>query len=243
MPPTKLYYLQDMFLLEREARVVETELLQNERGAIILDETIFYPQGGGQPFDQGVIERNDAKFFVEEVRFFDGIVKHIGKFEGKPFEIGEKVLCRVDKDRRELHSRIHSAGHVIDFAMKPLRLNWIPRKGYHFSDGPYVEYEGDLGELDREKLREDLEKKCNEFVSEGQEVKTIFMEKEEMKTVCDFVPDYIPEGKPGRVVMFGGRGVPCGGTHVANLRNIYSIIIRKLKLSSNIIRVAYDVER
>ena len=57
------------------------------------------------------------------------------------------------------------------------------------------------------------------------------------------VPDYIPTDKPCRVVMYGDFGVPCGGTHVANLSELVSMTIRKIKSEKGNIRVAYDVKR
>jgi Ser-tRNA(Ala) deacylase AlaX len=69
------------------------------------------------------------------------------------------------------------------------------------------------------------------------------METERMHEVCHHVPDYLPEGKPGRVVLFGDFGVPCGGTHVLNSKDIRSMTIRKLKAKGNTIQVGYDVER
>lgn len=211
---TKLFYLEDFDLFACDARVVDI-LEENGRSIILLDQTIFYPQGGGQPYDKGIIERPSAKFLVEEVRFVDGVVKHIGKFESGAFNVGDEVKCSVDSARRALHSRIHSAGHVVDMAVTALNLNWVPGKGYHFPEGPYVEYVGSLGEMDKEKMKE----------------------------VFHFVPDYIPEGKPARVVMYGDFGVPCGGTHVGNLGDIRHTIIRKIKAEGAHIRVAYDIER
>lgn len=242
MQPTKLIYLENFNLLNSEGKVLE---ITQENGSeiIILDQTIFYPQGGGQPYDKGIIEGASGKFLVEEVRFVDGIVKHIGKFESGSFQSGETVKCLVDEARRTLHSKIHSAGHVVDMAVSALQLNWLPGKGYHFPEGPYVEYAGSLDGLDKEKLKTDIENLCNKFVAEDRETKLIFMEKIKMKEVCHFVPDYIPEGKPARVVMYGDFGVPCGGTHVGRLSNIRQITIRKIKASGENIRVAYDVAR
>lgn len=216
---------------------------ENGRSTIVLDQTVFYPQGGGQPYDKGTIEGPAGKFLVEEVRFVDGAVKHIGKFESGILRNDDEVQCVVDKTRRELHSRLHSAGHVIDMAVTSLKLNWIPGKGYHFPEGPYVEYAGTLEGLDKEKLKTDMENLCNEFVAENRGTKIIFMDKEKMKEVCHFVPDYIPAGKPARVVMYGDFGVPCGGTHVGNLGAIGRVTIRKVKSEGENIRVGYDIER
>ncbi len=237
---TKLLYLEDMLLLETSA-VVEDMLEEDGKTAILLDQTIFYPQGGGQPYDKGVIKNDSVTFQVEEVRWADGLVKHIGSFQQGSFKKGDAVTCIVEKERRELHSRIHSAGHVADMAVTALGLGWVPGKGYHYPDGPYIEYEGTINEDEKEKIKNDIEKRANEIIQEGKVTTLQFMNKDEMKNVCPHVPDYLPEGKPLRVVMYGNFGVPCGGTHVSKLSDIKSMTIRKIKARGNALRVAYDV--
>ncbi|MDP3697576.1 MAG: alanine--tRNA ligase-related protein [Candidatus Taylorbacteria bacterium] len=242
MESTKLIYLEDFTLLDADSKVLAIAE-ENGRDIVILDQTIFYPQGGGQPYDKGIINGSSAKFIVEEVRFVDGIVKHIGKFEVGSFKEEEGVRCAVHKERRELNSRIHSAGHVVDMAIYELKLNGVPGKGYHFPEGPYVEYSGNLEGLDKEKLKADIESLCNKFIKEGRQTKVLFMDKSRMKEFCHFVPDYIPEGKPARIVMYGDFGVPCGGTHVSNLSDIKEMTIRKIKPEGSSIRIGYDVSR
>jgi len=243
MSPTTLTYLEDFTLLSASASVLDVAAGVDGKEIIVLDRTIFYPQGGGQPYDQGVIEGPAGSFAVEEVRFIDGVVKHIGHTSRGALHAGETVTCIVDRARRELHSRIHSAGHVVDMAVHALKLPWVPGKGYHFPEGPYVEYAGSLDGMDREKLRADLERSCHTCVTEDRATTLRFMEKERMKDVCHFVPDYIPEGKPARVVLYGDFGVPCGGTHVRHLGEVRHMTIRKIKPEGPRIRVSYDVER
>lgn len=238
---TELEYLSDMSRLEGEARVQSFSTREDGRLDLVLDRTIFYPQGGGQPYDRGRIEGPSASLQVEEVRFLDGEVHHIGRAHGE-FGVGVTVSLHVDPERRALHSRIHSAGHVVDMAVLALGLGWIPGKGYHFPEGPYVEYSGDLGERDREELRVALEREANRVVDERRATTIRFMSKDEMIEVCHFVPAEVPTGKPQRVVLYGDFGVPCGGTHVANLADIGRIAIRKLKPSGHTIRVSYAVE-
>ncbi|MBI2484637.1 hypothetical protein HYW18_00560 [Candidatus Uhrbacteria bacterium] len=242
MDSTKLLYLEHSDVLENTAKVVSVEK-DGERDVIVLEATIFYPQGGGQPYDQGVMQSNGATFLVEEVRFVDGIVRHIGKFEHGTFAAGQEVACTVQKDRRQLHSRLHSAGHVVDLGVTSLGLKWIPGKGYHFPDGPYVEYAGDVENADKEKLKADLEAVCNKVIAEDRKTTLQFMEKDKLHEVCHFVPDYIPEGKPTRVVFYGDFAVPCGGTHVGRLSEIGHMAIRKIKTKGGNIQVAYDVDR
>ena len=243
MDSTKLIYLEDMQKLVHEARVVEIgQDPTSQKTFIVTNETIFYPQGGGQPFDQGSIEYESSTFKVEEVRFVDGIVRHIGFFESGAFSSGQLVSLHVDPARRVLHTRLHSGGHVLDMAVNKLGLGWIPGKGYHFPDGPYVEYAGELDESKKEEIRLQIETSSNDFINAGIQTSIRFMPKDEMHTVCTHVPDYLPEGKPSRVVLYGTFGVPCGGTHVANLKDIGHLTIRKISNKKGLIRVGYEVQ-
>lgn len=121
MQSTKLLYLENFTLFNATANVLDI-LQENGRTVVILDQTIFYPQGGGQPYDQGIIENHNSRFIVEEVRLVDGIVKHSGTFEQGTFSKGDLVTCVVNQERRELHSRLHLAGHVVDMAVTTLNL-------------------------------------------------------------------------------------------------------------------------
>lgn len=241
MESTKLLYLEHMDQLEGEATVLDV-VEENDKQAVILDQTIFYPQGGGQPYDTGTIESSNGKFIVEQVRYFEGLIKHIGTFESGSFQKEEIVNLHVDKDRRHLHARLHSAGHLVDMAVYDVKPDWIPGKGYHFPDGPYVEYTGTLEESEKEQLIKDVERIMSQKISESIPVSVLFVEKNELSKYCRHVPENIPEGKPTRLVLFGDFGVPCGGTHVSNLSEIKSATVRKIK-GTGTIRVAYDVER
>lgn len=239
---TKLLYLENMHTLKCDAHV--TDIVEEAgKTVIILDQTVFYPQGGGQPYDTGIIKNESGIFRVTEVRFIDGIVKHIGTFEQGSFQIGSTVTCVVDANRRLLHCRLHSAGHVIDMAVSQLNLNWTPGKGFHFPEGPYVEYAGSLEHLDKEKLQQDIQNICRDIIKQNLQTSIVFVPKDEIHKMVRFVPSNIPENKPTRVVMYGTFGVPCGGTHVAQLGDIKDITIRKIKAEKGAIRVAYDVPR
>lgn len=238
---TELNYMKHMDQLSGDAKVEEV-IEENGRMVVILNQTIFYPQGGGQPYDIGRIQSREKIFTVEEVRFSDGIVKHFGTFEADEFRKGELVTCNVDAERRLLMSRLHSAGHVLDMAVHALGCKWIPGKGYHFPNGPYVEYSGELVADKIDAIRDSIEQMANELINQGIATRIEFMPKEAMSAVCRYVPEYLPEGKPARVVFYGDYGVPCGGTHVANLAEIKHMAIRKIKLEKGNIRVSYALD-
>lgn len=239
---TTLLYLEQMDILSSEATVQDV-LEEEGKQVVILDQTILYPQGGGQPYDTGTIESESGKFAVEQVRFVEGIVKHIGTFTEKSFQKGEKVNLSVNPERRLLNSRLHSAGHLVDMGIYELKPDWIPGKGYHFPDGPYVEYEGTFSEPEREQLIKNLQETCNNIISKNPSVEAKIITKDELGTYCRHIPTNIPEGKPIRIVLFGDFGVPCGGTHVKNLSELKSIVIRKIRGESGKVKVSYDVER
>ena len=151
---------------------------------------------------------------------------------------------KINGERRKLHARLHSGGHIVDMAVNSLGLDWVPGKGYHFPDGPYVEYEGSLPEdlNEREQLRRKLEQKMQQFVSSAVSTEIRFVTKDEMKDLVRHVPTNLPENKPTRIVLYGDFAVPCGGTHVANLSDIGSIGVKKIGIKNGAVKVSYIIQ-
>ncbi len=237
--PTKLEYLEQMHKLEGTAKVLEVLEVEQGKHAVILDSTILYAQGGGQPSDKGMLEGKHSTFSVEQVRFKDGLVYHTGIFSGSPFKLLEEVKIKVDPEIRKLHSRLHTAGHVIDVALRNLGLEFVPTKGFHFPEGPYVEYQGTIPQETREQLVSKLESEANHLIQEGFEVKSMFVPREKLQDLCYDVPSHMPD-KPSRVVIVAGPlGCPCGGTHVKNIKEIGQLSITKIKNVSGSVRVSY----
>lgn len=234
---TKLNYLKDTYLFKWEATFIEIK--ENEKGkAIILDETIFYPQGGGQPADKGEIISGDNIFIVNDVRLDENwVVWHFGEFKSGEFKQGDRVVLKIDEDRRILNAKLHSAGHLLDCAVSKMNIeNLHPTKGFHFSDGPYVEYDWTIE--NPAELILVLQKNIDDLISQNLPV-----EKEEL------TPDeakkkwvYAPVGKSARVVNF--EGFPfcwCGGTHVNRASEIGQIIVKKIKSGQWKTKIAYLV--
>lgn len=238
---TKLLYLADLKSTECDAKVLEILSREDSKNIIILDQTIFYPQGGGQPCDQGTITSSSAKFIVEDVRKVDGVVQHIGHFEKGKFSKDDTVHCIVDKERRLLNTRLYSAGHIVDIALVELGINWKPGKGYHFPEGPYVEYEGSLENVDKEDLQRKLESISNKIVEEGRKTDLSFLSQKDAEAMGVSFPANLPSGTQVRVVKYGEHGISCGGTHVTNTEQIGKMVIRKISQKAGTIRVSYDI--
>jgi Ser-tRNA(Ala) deacylase AlaX len=241
--PTSLLHMQDFNIEACDAKVFSATLTEDERIDIVLDQTCFYARGGGQDWDKGIIKKEDAEFTVEEVRLDeDGVVHHIGTITNGSFNKGDNVFCKVDHERRAVNTRLHSAAHVIDMAVAQLDLNWIGTKGQHYPHLSAVEYSGTWESEKAEELRTQIQTLANQFIEKGSHNTLRFMPVEEMYEFCRHVPDNLPKNKPGRVVLYGHFGVPCGGTHVRDIKQVGKIHTPKLKEKKGVIRVSYAVE-
>jgi Ser-tRNA(Ala) deacylase AlaX len=243
---TKLLYLDKFDVYASEAKVESITKTDDERMDIVLDQTCFYPRGGGQDWDMGAIadKDSDARFSVEEVRLDEtGTVHHIGHFTAEGFIAEASVGLRVDTDRRIVNTKLHSAGHVVDMAVDKIGLGWLPTKGAHYPHMSFVEYDGEEASKTNEDIQSDLQQVVDAATSTGNKNEIRFMSVEEMHTVCRNVPDNIPTNKPARVVVYDGNfGVPCGGTHVASLDQIGHVTITKIKSKKGSTKISYAVE-
>ncbi|MBT3455707.1 hypothetical protein HN446_01455 [bacterium] len=239
--PTKLLYMTSN-TLESTATLFEVIPYENKAYALIVDQTIFYPQGGGQPYDIGKIIQNGKVFNVESIRLVEGVVYHSGSFESKPFEINKKVELIVNKENRNINSKSHSAGHLIDCAMLKFHPKKEPGKGFHFPDGAYVEYLGTLEEEERNSLKEQLAYEVNQLIQKSLPIVTSMQKKESLANTCQYVPKNLPDNKPIRIVQVQGFAAhPCGGTHVENTTDLGNITITKVKNKKGNLRVSYRV--
>ncbi|XP_030551483.1 alanine--tRNA ligase isoform X1 [Rhodamnia argentea] len=249
--PTKLDYYADMWRLRSKSTIVSFLKGDDGRSALVLDSTIFHPQGGGQPADTGFIAVGDQelKFVVEDVRLRDGIVYHYGHVENLAgngvveFETGNEVRLHVDEPRRKLNSRLHSAGHLLDVCMKNVGLDLEPGKGYHFPDGPFVEYKGVIPPSEISNKQKELETEANALISKGEEVAAALLPYDEALEQCGgSLPDYIPKESTPRIVKLGTNpGCPCGGTHVHNLSEIISMKVSQIRTKKGVTKVSYTV--
>jgi Ser-tRNA(Ala) deacylase AlaX len=236
--------MQD-FDVESCTAVIKSVLVnEDNRIDVELDRTCFYPRGGGQDWDTGIIQKGETVFNVEEVHLdASGLAHHIGSFKFGELNAGDIVECSVTHDRRVINTRLHSAGHVIDMAIDSLGLDWFATKGQHYPHLSAVEYSGTWQPERAEELKASIEQRTNELIEKGNDNSIEFMPVEDMHKVCRYVPENIPKNKPGRVVMYREDfGIPCGGTHVKNLNQIGTIKIPKLKEKKGVIRVSYVVE-
>lgn len=234
---TTLLYLDNTYLFNAQAQVKEIRISPEGLTIIILDQTLFYPQGGGQPCDTGTITSQQAEFKVSHVRLDEhGTVHHTGSFAHGSFSTGDFVTLTIDKDRRITNAKLHSAGHLLDCAITELGLAFKPLKGYHFQDHPYVEYEGNLDHSPE--TIQALQDKINELLQANKTISTHELPYE------DALAQGItaPIGKNARLVTIDGfKPCGCGGTHVHRTSDIGSLAVRKIKSKGGNTRVSYEI--
>ena len=184
---------------------------------LVLDQTPFYAEMGGQVADTGVITAGGAVFEVSNVqKNKGGKFLHIGKVVSGQFQVGDSVTAAIDVERRKAIMRAHSATHLLDAALKKVL-------------GDHVHQAGSLVEPDRlrfdfthfeaitpEQLSE-IDRLVNDAILEGYPVVTEVLPIEEAKrkgAVAMFGEKY---GEVVRVVEMGEFSMEfCGGTHLDN---------------------------
>lgn len=241
-PATDLLYLtyEGNWIQECEARVLA---IQDE--AIILDRTVLHAQGGGQPTDVGTITASQATFQVQKVTLDRsmGVAMHQG--EGTLPRVGATVRVQVDADLRQQLSECHTAGHVVDSCMSKIGLNFKPTKGYHFLDGPYVEYKGTIPVDEREKVVKDLQSAFSQLVDQDIETCIESMTIEQADEVCNRVAHnfdvdvFADSAGRIRVVTVAGYPCPCGGTHVRSTGQLKGWNVTGLRVKKGVVRVRY----
>lgn len=228
-----------------------------------LDKTTMHPQGGGQPTDVGTItcsvgnEELSAQIDKVTIDRSTGIATHagsitlpsnndVGSIEKSIFSQSKMVKVSVEPSNRRVLSECHTAGHVVDAAMAKTGALLPPTKGYHFMDGPYVEYKGNIENKD-EFLRK-LQDAYRELIEEDISTTIQTLPASEAEIICNRLAqnfnmsDFCTQENPNvRVVSVAGYSCPCGGTHVKSTGELKDRgwCVKGLRCKKGIVRVRY----
>lgn len=232
-PPTVELFREDATLRECDAVVVAID----ERG-ILLERTVFYPQGGGQAGDSGeLLTEGGAAIVVADTRKGDapGQIVHVpapGQAEAlSALHAGARVRARIDWERRRRHMRFHTATHLL-CALVP-----HPVDGCSITAG-YARLDFHMNEpLDKEALNAGLAR----LVDEAHAVRHRWITDAELDANPGLVRSMSvqPPRGSGRVRLLEIDGVdlqPCGGTHVSNTRDVGEVVVTKIEKKSAMTR-------
>jgi len=239
---TQLKYLENTYLNVSLASI--TEASEDERGYYLcLTETIFHPQGGGQPSDRGFIRSEKSEFEVDFVVPQQRIVKHYGTFTtDSKFAKGELVTLEVNQERRLLNARIHTAGELLRLVALRLYPEWQHLKSCHFPEQASVEFLGLIDTSERAEALFQIEKEVHQLINLDLSVETQFIDAITIREMGVQVPSELPSEQFLRVIIIDDEVICCGGTHVKQLSEIGSVSIRKIKSSQGAqIKISYAV--
>ncbi|HOX45597.1 MAG TPA: alanyl-tRNA editing protein [Myxococcota bacterium] len=209
-------YQRDAHLTSLRARAVACAPAQG--GFLVeLEDTLFYPEGGGQPADAGTL---DGQALLGLQKTADGRVLHL---LAEAVEVGREVALELDWARRLDHMQQHSAQHILT-ALALAEFGW-PTTAFHL--GP-DRSDLELGQdgLDLAALA-GLQARANEIVRQARPVRTRWVSAEEFQTL-PVRSRILPEGFAGPYRLVEIEGVDlntCGGTHVASTAELQAVAL------------------
>ena len=239
VPETKMLYYQDQYMKEFEAKVVKVI----DDKLVILDQTCFFPEGGGQPADSGHLMFGNSKVEVVDVQKVGKIIIH--KVKGSTFpKVGNKVKGVIDWNKRYSLMKNHTATHVIGGAARRVLGQHVwqygTQKGVESSRLDISHYR----RLSLEEIQK-IEMLANEAILRNIPVDTAWLPRSEAESKYGFrlyQGGAVP-GKEIRVVKAGDWDVEaCAGTHLRNTGELGFIkIIHSERVQDGVERLTYSV--
>ena len=220
---TELLFRADPYLRTASARVVAV----HEHG-IELERTIFYPTGGGQQGDTGVLVRpGGERIVIVDTRkgaTLDSVLHVASPATAEP-AVGETLTLEIDWPRRHALMRLHTALHVMScVVVAPVTGgNIAPAKAR-------LDFDIDMSLLDAARI----ERETNALIARGVETETVWISDEELDARPELVKTMSvqPPRGGGRVRLVSIPGIdlqPCGGTHVRNIAEIGTIRVLRIR--------------
>ena len=223
---TKALFRSDAYLVDCQASVVAI----NDRGGIVLDQTVFYPLGGGQPGDQGTLEwvGQTCEIAVAVKGDAIGEVVHVPAPEQPMPKVGETVTARLNWDVRHRHMRVHTALHLLSVVI-PLPVTG----GSIGAEKGRLDFDMPEAPEDKEALQAEL----NALIQADHAVSDEWITDAELEAKPEMVKTMSVKPPMGqghvRLVRIGGHDPidlqPCGGTHVRSTAEIGPVRIGKVE--------------
>lgn len=227
-----------IFLTDAMAREFEAVVTAQAADGVVLDRTAFYPGGGGQPCDVGVLQSGELAWDVVKVQKVGGQVVHV--VEGELPGVGTAVSGKLDWTRRYQLMRTHTAMHILcgvvwrDYGAQVTGGNMDPLQGR-------MDFEF---ETMRQELVAEIEAAVNKEVAAAHEVRVKILPREEAFQIPDLIRtkiNLLPEGiAEVRTVELVGLDLQAdGGTHVSNTREVGQMRIVDYKSKGKINKRIY----
>jgi alanyl-tRNA synthetase len=239
LPETDQLYYEDQERTSFEAVVLD--VVEREDGYdVVLDQTMFYPEGGGQPADRGTLTTGDGEVTVDvtDVRSREGVIVH--RCDGDPGK-GEFVRGQIDATRRRRLMRHHTATHVVGHAARQVLGEHIRQAGAQkHTDSARLDV-SHYTAVSREEVRE-IERIANGIVMENTPVTQQWLDRNDAEEAYgfDIYQGGIPAGERVRLISVDDDTQACGGTHVARTGDVGAIkLLGTERIQDGVIRLSF----
>lgn len=205
--------------LYRDGQAVES-LAAGERGVVILDQTPFYAESGGQVGDRGELVSDGSRFVVDDTQKDGSAVAHYGILEAGGLAVGDRLTARVDAERRANTARNHSATHLMHAALRNVLGEHVAQKG-SLVEGDRLRFDFSHFEAVSPDQLHTIERQVNDQIMSNLEVETRVMDLDaaiQSGAMALFGEKY---DQKVRVLSMGDYSTElCGGTHVGRTGDI-----------------------
>ncbi|WMW22200.1 alanine--tRNA ligase [Methanolobus mangrovi] len=239
LPKTKKLFYDEPTRMNFEAVVLD--IFDNH---IVLDSTLFYPEGGGQPADHGTIVVEDVVLNVIDVQAVNGVVVHI--IEDMEDELhlrkGDMVLGKVNEERRMSHACHHTATHIVNDAARKVLGDHVWQAGAQkFVDKARLDI-SHYKRISQEELNR-IELIANRTVMDNQRVTAEWMERVDAEKKYGFglYQGGVPPGNIIRVLKVADDIEACGGTHCVSTGLVGPIkMLKTERIQDGVERIEYS---
>jgi len=241
LPDTRRMFYERPF-----ERTFQAKVLEVVDGNVILDQTLFYPEGGGQPADHGLIRKGSKAFRVVDVQSAGKVVLHKIADEERAaaaaeISPGDSIEGEIDMNRRLAHARHHTAAHIIHDSAKKVLGSHIWQAGAQKSEDRARLDISHYKRITRDELKE-IEIIANRTVMENVPISTGWLERSEAEKKFGFelYQGGVPPGKSIRVVQVGSDVEACAGTHCTNTGMVGPIkVLRTERVQDGVERIEF----
>ncbi|MFC7072855.1 alanine--tRNA ligase [Halovenus rubra] len=237
LPATDRLYYEDQSRLKFEAMVLD--VFEQEDGYnVVLDQTMFYPEGGGQPADHGTISTDEATAEVVDVQRFGDVIVH--RTDSNPGK-GEFARGQVDGNRRRQHMRHHTATHIVGHAARTVLGEHIRQAGAQKSTDSARLDVSHYESVTEEEIAE-IERRANDIVMKNAAVDQEWLDRNEAESEFgfDIYQGGIPEGEQIRLIHASGDIQACGGTHVSRTGEVGAIkLLATERIQDGVVRLTF----
>ena len=218
-------------------------LKKGDQSILILNQTVFYAESGGQIGDEGLILNNEFKFIVSDTKRKGGIIIHIGSVSEGKISVGENVTCKINEEKRNNCRSYHSATHILHQALRDALGTHVAQKGSLVSNDK-LRFDFSHHKAMTDKEVNEVEEKANLIINNETDVVTRLMTPEDAindGALALFGEKYSDEVRVISIGELHGKTYSmelCGGTHVQNTREIGKVkIVSESSASSGVRRI------